>query len=674
MCGLGKELLNRIACLLIIIATVFTVSQPIRQSIIGSSSSVISNTPLDFTIKTISSWGEQEQQIEKAREQDKQKKYEEKCKSNCNHLTVENKQEKTDNDTKFVNQTYIILSAAFVATIFALYKPMNVLMFFLFTHSTAFVAFLLLSTYHSLRGEQIIALILVPASIYFLDLYARICYLIFSYTSPLYNNNNFDHLDGDGKFFKLLPSQEEIVGQIKSYAGFTESGSTPPAPANIRKEASPATGAVLVSIEGAWGSGKTVCVDDFERWARRSGDAVVVNIKAGQLEAEEHIESALMRTIIRNWDVASQGGWLAVPALGIVFSQGKDILKFAIWLTRSLISSTPQSQEAHAHDTSAHKVLWYNTLRAIVCRITRKRLLTSKRKTFCLIVDDIDRCSPIVAQRIMTLLRRFFDIPGLTIITPFVREQLYYKAFNPDQELLTDLAATAEAYLEDRYRDDEAGYVDEVRNAIAVHWEHRIKPLVSERPQGQSLSTATDGSGSLTLRGLDQEAREIRQVIRHRKYRSMPPYLRDEIAQSLASKYVSDHIIIVRPPSVEDMHSVIVGMRDFKDWVARLMKALEGKVDDGQLKNFEKTVSAEEFIESSIGDDVRSNSKNYGVISNSNILYLRDAREKISRTLQSTIVDIKKDNVKGIDDAYFLLMMALKIARSGNVEISPPSN
>lgn len=59
------------------------------------------------------------------------------------------------------------------------------------------------------------------------------------------------------------------------------------------------------------------------------------------------------------------------------------------------------------------------------------------------ILDEIERAPPAVAQAVLTISRRSLDHPGITVVLPFVREQLSYKAFSPLRIQTADLYSTA---------------------------------------------------------------------------------------------------------------------------------------------------------------------------------------------------------------------------------------
>lgn len=64
-----------------------------------------------------------------------------------------------------------------------------------------------------------------------------------------------------------------------------------------------------------------------------------------------------------------------------------------------------------------------------------------------LVLDEIDRASPLAAQTALTLLRRSLDLPNIAVVVPYVEEVLLGKAFSPRTALLPDLEALLHASL-----------------------------------------------------------------------------------------------------------------------------------------------------------------------------------------------------------------------------------
>jgi hypothetical protein len=67
-----------------------------------------------------------------------------------------------------------------------------------------------------------------------------------------------------------------------------------------------------------------------------------------------------------------------------------------------------------------------------------------------IVLDEIDRATPRVAQSAMTFALRSLDMPGVVVVLSYVDEIIRYKVFNPLVKSLPDLASTMEPVIFDQ--------------------------------------------------------------------------------------------------------------------------------------------------------------------------------------------------------------------------------
>ena len=67
------------------------------------------------------------------------------------------------------------------------------------------------------------------------------------------------------------------------------------------------------------------------------------------------------------------------------------------------------------------------------------------------IMDEIDRATPPMAQAAITLCRRALELPGTAVILPYVQTQLWHKVFNPLQNCAPDLLSTMRAVIDGEF-------------------------------------------------------------------------------------------------------------------------------------------------------------------------------------------------------------------------------
>lgn len=221
-------------------------------------------------------------------------------------------------------------------------------------------------------------------------------------------------LSGEAADLNPLPSQAVVIGQIKALVG-----------------GSSRQGSLVVSLRGAWGSGKSTVVSLLRRELER-GPYAVVYFDAWQHQAEPSLEAALYREIARCPGALWPWGWLIRP----IFSTLPYSVLRAVKLNFSLGAIGAQVDSGALRPPV---IWWRRHLARLVASLGRRRLVV--------ILDEVDRCDPAATQTFLTLVPRFLALPGVIVILPTVREQILFKAFHPFVVRLPDLRAWIEGAL-----------------------------------------------------------------------------------------------------------------------------------------------------------------------------------------------------------------------------------
>jgi hypothetical protein len=113
---------------------------------------------------------------------------------------------------------------------------------------------------------------------------------------------------------------------------------------------------------------------------------------------------------------------------------------------------------------------------------------------FVVVLDEIDRATPPMAQVAIAMIRRSLDKPGITVIVPYVPEQIRYKVFNPLLCETTDLQSSILADIwNDLITDHAAGKLIGRLSATPFdddEHEHLERNLESSRHAAQAAQTA----------------------------------------------------------------------------------------------------------------------------------------------------------------------------------------
>lgn len=225
-------------------------------------------------------------------------------------------------------------------------------------------------------------------------------------------------------FDRLLPSQKSTLKEVEERIRSADPGLPQ-----------------LIALTGNWGAGKTTILEAIGvgptlRTSDKLPGMSIVRINAwresasGNRQTGTATERQVFNAIAHEWSVFCAGGWRVHPTL---FSLIHQVFHVAITAVVNAIAVLKSPN--------------HRAGRALIPRITRSYLLVSiarqlrksgRRLVIC--IDEVDRCTPLFAQSMLSLVIRFLWVENISIVMPLVIKAIDWKVFNPYQRQLPDFA------------------------------------------------------------------------------------------------------------------------------------------------------------------------------------------------------------------------------------------
>lgn len=211
----------------------------------------------------------------------------------------------------------------------------------------------------------------------------------------------------------------------------------------------------VISMAAEWGQGKTFILRDLYRRLAIDNRVVVAWLDVWTHSTEPDLHLAMYEALLRSPSV----GWPRKP--------GPTLLPvLALRYRHRVIGPAKIKGPVGEFALQPPTTVWQKDLERTVLRARRNR------RAIVFILDEIDRCPPLMAQACMTLVRRSLGFRGTTVILPYVPSQARFKVFSPLVVGQTDLVSSmcAEIYARVESKDDIfetwAGSLQKVREEV----------------------------------------------------------------------------------------------------------------------------------------------------------------------------------------------------------------
>lgn len=236
---------------------------------------------------------------------------------------------------------------------------------------------------------------------------------------------------------------------------------------------------VLLGLKGQWGDGKSyVLFSAKETLEDGSKDVAVVSLNIWEHQRELDLHFALVKAVLSHPRVLAR----CVDAYPVQLLFVPLLMALIRMLPKGWSLNFEVSRLALKASVPVSIPLpWQGGFRRVADAAAGQGL------KLVVILDEIDRAEPEVAQAAMTMTRRALDLPGVLTILPYVEAQIRYKVFNPITAVSPDLRATMFAVIEEMYpgrnglsiepKDSQTQIENKYRNALLGLW---LKPHDAE--------------------------------------------------------------------------------------------------------------------------------------------------------------------------------------------------
>jgi len=285
----------------------------------------------------------------------------------------------------------------------------------------------------------------------------------------------------------------------------------------------------MAGLEGAWGAGKSYVVGALLNTVNVSGDnkLVALRINIWEEEREHDLHLSLVRNVLEQRALfdrfVDDYPWRLLFApllntLGRLLPNGLEVAFGGSGASLKAGISVP--------------MLWQQSFRVVV------DMAVQDGWKFIVILDEIDRADPPLAQAAITLARRALDLPGVLVVLPYVEEQIRYKVFNPATAVTPDLLGTLEAIL-----DGEAGKLDARERALWSKFAAAAQSPADEdeSPDKKSKTSGDKESATRNVVPLEKMRESRRQFLVALYFDRVVGYpaRRDKLFHRFSEKYLS---------------------------------------------------------------------------------------------------------------------------------------
>lgn len=285
----------------------------------------------------------------------------------------------------------------------------------------------------------------------------------------------------------------------------------------------------IVAVRGGWGTGKSFLLRILRR-RLEAREIPVIWIDVWREQSDPDLQREVLNALLAHPRLLFPDGYWSAPLSLLAHRAGGLCRRFVPRFRLPLVKG------AVVEVRLGVPLRWQEEV---------EQVLAGRRVV--VVLDEIDRAVPGVAQAALTLAKRSLNLPGVAVVVPFVPEQITFKAFNPLQPAVTtDLHQTTMAVL---FRDKErAGFS-----------KRELDQLLAEAlpsPGGPPSSTPR----SVASASLSPMLRAI--LARH--YLSVKDVAKERLIRRFTEKYLVGGEHAVPPISLVDLPEVLRRFRDIR--------------------------------------------------------------------------------------------------------------
>jgi hypothetical protein len=177
-----------------------------------------------------------------------------------------------------------------------------------------------------------------------------------------------------------------------------------------------------------------------------------------------------------------------------------------------------------------------------------------------IILEEIDRADPPMAQAAITLSKRALELPGVTVIIPYVEEQMRYKVFNPLHCYSPDLASSMYAILHKERSIDLNSLGAEHIPDLVKQYHDFTSPSV-ERPEGNTASWSLDKVLAL---GRDVDIAFAAHYLSPAASAGATRLWKDRLYELFSDKFLSYHME-VKQLTPDDVPAILKNAAEFRN-------------------------------------------------------------------------------------------------------------
>ncbi|MGH8906866.1 MAG: P-loop NTPase fold protein [Egibacteraceae bacterium] len=265
--------------------------------------------------------------------------------------------------------------------------------------------------------------------------------------------------------------------------------------------------AQVIQFTGEVGDGKSFMLDRLGRFLdhEHPSRTAVVQVDAWGQQSEPDLYLAMVEEILSHWRYWFPYGWLRYPLPMCLLRAAKD--------ARFGVSAGGGATTKLEFPLQPPRPTWQHSLERLTARVRKLEWRT------VLVLDEVDRAAPRVAQEAMTLTRRSLDLPGVVVVLSYVDEQVRFKVFNPLRVGLEDLDSTMLALIYEQW--PELAEPDQLDGRLA------------EPPQDSDASAHCYGPPA-----------QLNDSLR-RAYAKVPPEARPSLQSRFAERYLSTRPMLI---------------------------------------------------------------------------------------------------------------------------------